>query len=119
MAVRSKEKSAIYAEIVRKRFDRLVDAIKSDVEKVANLAFEKTLITDDNREKAASPSLGGTSANRASTLLSLLLNVIGQHEKHFNTFISILEGVGTVLLKDLATELREAAAQCHSKSRLK
>lgn len=95
--------SSIKYQAVRNRFDRLVNGVKSDVDKLARKVFEKGLISATNLS-AAGNSMHSEDF-RASRLLQQILNKISESDQHFDTFVDILNEIP--LLKDLANELHE------------
>lgn len=90
----------------RASFDRLVNTLKSDVETVARKAFERNLISMENKGIAENPTT--SQEFRASKLLDQILSKIEEKESHFDIFISILESVP--VLKDLAVDLKKAVS---------
>ena len=94
--------SVRYQAFVEK-FARLVDAVKPVVVEVAVKAFEKFLISENNKSDAA--NLTVNDYYRANTLLSVILNKINQNDVLFDTFVAILQDVN---IAELADELKRA-----------
>ena len=85
------------------KFARLVDAVKPVLAEVANKAFAKFLISENNHSDAENHTVGAQ--NRASTLLRVILSKIKQNDAYFDTFVAILE---EVKIAELAYELKKA-----------
>ena len=84
-------------------FARLVDAVTPVVVQVAVKAFAKFLICENNKCDAENRSVGAY--DRASTLLSVILNKIKQNDAFYDTFVAILQDVN---IAELAYELKRA-----------
>lgn len=91
-------------------FVRLVDAIKSCVEKIASMAFQKELVTDHTLNMALNQMHQGE--HRASTLVLHILDRIKLNPAHFDTFVCILES--EAVLKDITDELKTKLCELSS-----
>lgn len=91
-------------QILRSRFDVLVDAVKFHVEKVARKLFEKNLISNDNKSAAENDVI--SQETRASKLLDHVLVKVKENDTNCDVFIAILEEIP--VLENQADKLRKA-----------
>lgn len=94
-------------------FDRLVNAVKPVVGEVARGVFAKNLISSENLRDAENHFIG--EGERASKLLSHVLDKIRESENHFDAFVSVLHGIPN--LEDLADELTRTGGKSSYLSR--